>query len=163
MKLSLTSEVPVADNAGFHVRFAICLLDAMKAIMTLHEDDLQEGLLFMALGIKDLAPTLNRGDRPDDAASLAELTAFLSEDTPGTRLGDLARFARMNRSTARRKLDRLIARGLVRCDDGTHFRLTPNLTREHPEFAALLSRHWGAYRRLTEQLLSERTIHVSLN
>lgn len=161
MSLTLTATVPAHDNADFHWRFAICMLDTMKSMLALHEDDIDQAIVFMALGIRELASVVGRKDGPDDPTSLAELTLYLRNSESGTRLGDLARFARMNRSTARRKLVRLVARGMVVCDGGTQYRLAPNLTRACPDFAAMLVKHWAGYRRLTEQLLERNVIRIS--
>lgn len=159
-KVSLTGPTEVFDNAAFHWRFAVCMLDTLKSMLTMHDNDIQEAVVLMALGIRQLAPLIGTDEMPMDTGSLGELTEFLSREGEGTRLGELARFARMNRSTAKRKLDRLIARGLVICEDGVTYRLGPNLTGNHPDFAAMLIKHWKNYRRLAEQLLAAGVIEI---
>lgn len=142
MKVSLTAMVPVTDAAAFHWHFAACMLDVMKSMLTLHQGDMDEAVVFMALSVRELAPVIAGGQGPDEAASLVELTLHLNQHEAGTRLGELARFARMNRTTVRRRLDSLIARGMVVCDDGVHFRLAPNLSQDCPEFTTMLFKHW---------------------
>jgi hypothetical protein len=161
-KITLTGNAEVFNNAAFQWRFAVCMLDTLKSMLTLHDDDIQEAVVLMALGIRQLAPVIGSDNVPVDKTSLAELTLFLSREGDGTRLGELARFAWMNRSTTKRKLDRLIARGLVVCEDGVAYRLAPDITVNHPAVATMLIRNWTNYRRLSEHLLTARVIEIEL-
>jgi hypothetical protein len=154
MKLTLTSNMPATENAAFHWRFALCMMEVTQSLLALHDEDIQEAFVLMAVGIKTLAPAFINSTDTEPPEGIDELSAFVAELGRGPRLNEIARFTRINRSTARRKLERLIERGFIICTDGVHYSLAPNLTKRQPEFVQMLSRHWNAYRRLTEHYVN---------
>ncbi len=155
--VSLTSDLPSVENAEFQWRFSCCMIDMMRAMMALHENDIEQAMIFVSLWAKLMDPS--GGNYLSEQPSRVSQISQSAENEPnGLRLHEIARIVRMNRTTVRRKIERLLDKGLISCPDGLHYTIAPRDAAAQDDLSAMLGRQWQSYRRLTENLVNDGII-----
>lgn len=158
--VSLNADLPPIENADFHWRFSCCMIDMMRAMMALHENDIEQAMIFVSLWARLMDPT--GGDYlSDQPARVSEISQSAENEPNGLRLHEIARIVRMNRTTVRRKIERLLEKGLITCPDGLHYTIAPRDAAAQDDLSAMLGRQWQSYRRLTENLVNDGIIKFS--